>query len=42
MIGWLLIRDSVMQDIPYGHKHLSGYCDLHFHTVFASFHTLPV
>ena len=36
MIGRFLIRDSVVQDIPYGHQHLAGDSDLHLHSVLAS------
>ncbi len=42
MTVWFYIRDSVMQDIPYAHKHLAGDGDLHFHAVLASLDTLPI
>ncbi len=42
MIVWFQIRDSVMQDMPYAHKHLACDGDLHFQPVLASFDTLPV
>ena len=36
MNGWLFIEDAVLQDIPYGHRHLARDCDLYFHAVLAS------
>ncbi len=42
MIGWFLIRHSIMKDIPDGHQHLAGDGDLYFHAVLASLDTLPI
>ena len=42
MIGWLDVSDSIMEDVPYSHKHFTGYGNLHFHAVFAPLDTLAV